>query len=123
MTSVKVPLRLLLVKNALAVGSDEDIGPAIVIVITHSHAHAERTARDAGLFGDIGKGSIAIVLIESVANGLVWLVEIAGARIDQVEIHPAVVVVIEESGAVSHGFWKMAMIGHSGFMNPMDAAG
>ncbi len=48
------------------------IGPAVVVVIAHRHAHAEIAARDAGFLRDIGEGAVAIVFIEGVADRLWW---------------------------------------------------
>ncbi len=63
----------------------------------------------AGLFGDIGECAVAIVLVQRIANGFGRLAEIAGAAVDQEDIHPAVVVIIEESaaGAQASGKYRL----------------
>ena len=42
MTSVKVPLPLLWYSVQLAVGGDEEVGKAVVVVVGDGAAHAER---------------------------------------------------------------------------------
>ena len=54
---------IVLVQNAFTVGGDKDIGPAIIIVITHRDAHAERASFNTSGCGDVGKCAIAIVFV------------------------------------------------------------
>ena len=61
---------VVVVKDGTAVGGDEDVGKAVVIVVADGHAHAESAARHARRFGHIREGAVAIVLVERVANGL-----------------------------------------------------
>ena len=62
-----------------------------------AHAHAElRAARDARLLGDVGERAVAVVLVERVLERRLRLVEVGRAAVDQEDVHPAVVVVVEE---------------------------
>ena len=75
------------------------------------------------LLGHVGEGAVAIVLVERVANRLRGLVEIARAAVHQVDVHPAVVVVIEEGAAGAHGLGQV-VLGRCGVVvNPANAAG
>ena len=65
--------------------------------------------RTPALFGHIGKCSVAIVFVERVANGLRRLEEIARTAVDQVDVHPAVVVVIEKGAPGSQGLGQIAI--------------
>ena len=49
---------------------------------------------------------LSIVAVERVAQRMRWVVEIALAAVDQINVHPAVVVIIEKSAARAAGFWQ-----------------
>ena len=49
-------------------------------------------------------------------------VEVSRAAVDQEHIHPAVVVVIDERDAGSHGLGQIAVVGHRIVVHPRDAA-
>ena len=70
MTSVNVPSRLFWYRDAFAVGGDEQIGPAVVVVIADGDAHPEASAGHTGFFRHIGEGAVAIVLVQRVAERL-----------------------------------------------------
>ena len=114
---------VVVIENRPAVGGDEEVGKAVVVVVADGHAHAEGPAGDAGLLGDVGERAVAIVLVERVADRLLGLVEIARAAVDQVDVHPAVVVVVEEGAARSHGL-RQVVFGRCGVVvDPANAAG
>src|SRR5580700_819986 len=48
--------------------SDEQVGPAVVIVVTDSHAHRPARIAHAGLVGNIGKSSIMVVVKQGAAS-------------------------------------------------------
>ena len=84
---------------------DIDIGPAVVIVVADGHAHPVALAGDAGFFGDIGEGAVAIVVEEAVPVFRRVLLERRNRRaVDEVDVQVAVVVVIEQRHAGHHGF-------------------
>src|SRR6185312_4665024 len=85
---------VVVIEDAVGVLGDVEVGEAVAVVVTDSNAHAVGVAWNAGLGGDIGKGSIAVVAIEGIAQRNGGLVEVAGAAIDEVDVHPAVVVVV-----------------------------
>ena len=78
---------------------DVQIRKAVAIVVANRHAHAVAAGRHAGLCGDVGEGAVTIVAIERVAQGRIRSEEIALAAVDQVDVHPPVVVVVEESAS------------------------
>ena len=61
---------VVVVENGPAVGGDEEVGEAVVIVVADRHAHAEGAAGHARLFGHIGERAVAIVLVERVAESV-----------------------------------------------------
>ena len=114
---------IIFVKSAAAVGGDENIGPAVVIIISHGHSHAEGGPAHTGFFGDVGESAITIVLVEGVTDGLSRFPEIAGAAVDQENVHPAVVVEIKKGAAGAESFRQIAAGRHRILVHPLNAAG
>ena len=81
----------------------KNVGPAIVVVVADGNAEAPAIVGDAGLLGDVGEGAVVVVVEErGVGRG-----DFAGERVvrrsvDEIDVEPAVVVVVEQadSGAV-----------------------
>ena len=79
--------------------SDEEIGEAVVIVIAGADALTPPGERDTGILSDVGERAVAIIVIE-VAGGFLALGEtFEGAAVDQENVGPAIVVVINHGGA------------------------
>ena len=95
------------VKNAAAILGDVQIGKTVAVVVTDSDTHTVAASGDAGFFGDVGESSIAVILIECVAQRRIGIEEIAFAAVDEINVHPAVVVVVEEGAARACGFRKI----------------
>src|SRR4051794_5044478 len=90
---------IIVVQNAAAILRDVEVRNAIAIIVTNGHAHSVATTRDARLFSDVGESSVAIIVIQCIAQRACWGIEVTWAAIDQVNVHPSVVVIIEESAA------------------------
>ena len=116
---------VVLVKDAFAVGSDEHVRPVVVVEIADGDAHAEVSAGDTGFFGDVGEGAVAIVFVKSIADGLGrWrLPKIAGAAVDEEDVHPSVVVEIEKGATGAERFGEVAARRDGIFVDPVDMAG
>jgi hypothetical protein len=77
---------------------DEDVGPAVVIIVADGNAHAVTGAGQPGLFGDVGERQVAVVVEQAVAELRAVLGEPGhGAAVDEVDIEQAVAVVIEQA--------------------------
>ena len=91
-------------ERVLAVVADEQIVPAVVVVVAHAAGLAPAGAREAGLQCDIGECAVAIVL-EEMAN---WLVAFGKAfeppAVDEENVDPVVLVVVEKGCAAARGF-------------------
>ena len=114
---------IVLVQDAAPVSGHQHVRPAVVVVIPNGDAHAEIRPGHAGLFRDVGKRAVAVVLVQGIAQRLGWLVKIAGAAVHQKDIHPAVVVVIQKGAARAQRFGQEAARRHRVFMHPGDAGG
>src|SRR5206468_2381850 len=106
----------------LAVRGDKEIWPAIVVVIAHRDAHAEGAARHSRLLRDVGKSSITVVLVECIAQRFGRVVEIGRAAIDQIEIHPAVVVVVQKRDTGTERLREEVLLRYGVLVDPSDAA-
>ena len=70
---------VVVIENGAAVAGDVEIGIAVVIEIADRNALAVVSfAADAGFFGDVGKSSVAVVVIERGAQRMRRLVDIGG---------------------------------------------
>src|SRR5690348_7340027 len=98
---------IIVIKNALTISGDENVGPAIVVVVTDGDPHPEGCTEDSGLLGDVGEGSVAIVFIEGVADGLSGLPEVARTAVHQKDVHPSVVIKIQKCTAWAERFRKV----------------
>ena len=85
----------------------QEIGPAVAIVISNGRTHPVPTAGDAGLCGDVCEGSVPVVLVKRVAQRGIWVKKITLPAVDQVNVHPAVVVIIDERTPGTHGFGQV----------------
>ncbi len=83
------------VEAVLAEVSDEEIFEAVVVVVAHADADGPSGIDEASLVCDIGEGAVAIVVVEAVAGAGGNAIEAAAAEDE--DIHPAIVVVVEET--------------------------
>ena len=86
-----------MVQNAATVGGDEQVRISIVVIVAYRYTHAEGGASgDPGLLRHISERAVSIVLVERVAQRCRGFIEIRWTTVHQVQIHPAVVVIIEK---------------------------
>src|ERR1700693_5982869 len=73
-----------------------NVGPSVVIVISHRHTKAPALIRNAGLGSNVSKGSVMIVVEEHRSwGGFFALQRKDRGSLEQVNIQPAVPVVIK----------------------------
>src|SRR5271156_6455859 len=96
---------IVVVESVLAVVSDEEVVVAIVVVVADAAGLSPAGADvEAGTFGDIGEGAVAIIF-EQTAMRLVALGETFEApAIHEKYVEPAIVVVVVEGQAAAGGF-------------------
>jgi len=89
---------------------DEQIGIAIVVVVTDATSLSPARAGQACLLRDVGESAVAIV-VKQVAGGVaIPLRRNKACSIHQKDIEPAIVVVIEQGEAASHLFQKKLLV-------------
>ena len=75
-----------------------------------------------GLVGDVGERAVAVVLVEGVLQRRLRREEVGRAAVDHEDVHPAVVVVVEERHARPHGLGQVSVGRHRVVVHPGDAA-
>ena len=89
----------------------EQVVPAVVVVVADADAGLPAGASQAGFFGDIGERSVAIVLVQMRGRSLARRpVGVEARAIGEIDVEPAVVVVIEEGQAAAFGFNDVALV-------------
>ncbi len=112
---------VVVIEDASTILSDVQIGKAVSIVVAHGYALAITTGGHASLLGYVRKGSIAIVSIQSIAQSRIRIEEITSPAVDQVNVHPTIVVVVEKSATCACGLWQILLRGFSRGVLPGDA--
>ena len=96
---------IVVIENVLAVVGDEEIVIAVVVVVADAAGLSPAGADvEAGTFGDIGEGAVAIVFEETAMRFLAFGKTLEAPAIDEEEIEPAVVVIVVEGEAAAGGF-------------------
>src|SRR6185437_16615264 len=82
----------------------------IVIKVAHGHAHAEAAALNAGFLRHIGKCAVVVIAIQAVP--IAWIIFVGGlavflprmnaCAVNEEQVGPAVVVVVDHGDAASH---------------------
>ena len=100
--------------------ADEEIGPAVVVVVPHGHAMAvsltPRDPGDAGFLGDVFKCAVAPVPKEPIAGGR-WCGSRAAGRVGErsslhaIDVEPAVAVEVDQAHSSRHRLGEQVLHG------------
>src|SRR5262249_19033381 len=118
----KSTVAVVAVEDALAILRDVEIGETVAVVVAHGNALPISASGDAGLLGHVRESTVAIVVVKRVTERRIRGVEVAGAAVDEVEVHPAIVIVVEERAAGAGGLGEIFLCGLAGRVFPRDAA-
>src|SRR4029453_2467609 len=113
---------IVVIQDAASVCRDEQVRIAVVVVVAGRDAHAECSAAHAGFVRDIGEGAIPVVLVEGILERPRGLIEIAGSAVPQVDVHPAVVVVVEKRAAWAERLGQESLRRSGVFVSPANTA-
>ncbi len=97
----------------MAVGGDVEVVEAVVVVVADAGSLAPGGQGEAGFGGDVGEGSV-VVVVEEVAGGGVFLRGRGGGEfgaVDEEDVGPAVAVVVEDGDAGAGGLDDVALAG------------
>ncbi len=98
----KGAVAVIAVEDVLAVIGDEEVFKTIVIVVTDANGGGPSSLYQTGIGRDIGERAVAPVLVEAIGRAFGRPIE--ARAVQHQNIHPAVVIVIEESATASRGF-------------------
>src|SRR5208283_711872 len=87
---------VVVIQDAPSILRDVEIRKAVSIVIASRNTLAVPASRDSGLFGNIGKGSVAIVSVQGIPQRWVRIKKVTLPAIHQINVHPPIAVVVEE---------------------------
>ena len=90
------------IERILSPVSDEQIFVAVVVVVADSHSGGPSRAEQTGFFRNVGERAIAVVAVKTVRRVRGCAAE--PAAIENENIHPAVVIVIDKSHAAAGCF-------------------
>src|SRR5262249_14630468 len=96
------------------------------VEIGRRRAHPEMShlpASDSGFVGHVGERAVAVVAIESVLDRSFRRKEVRRAAVDEVNVEPPIIVVIEEQPAAAAGFGQMTRLRTSIVVRPGYTAG
>ena len=110
---------IIVVKPVLPVVPHIDVGPAVVVVVGNAHAVAPTVVCHASLGSHIGEGSIMIVVKQrGVRRRFLAIQRIECGTVHQVDVEPAVVVIIDQANARSVGFEDELLLRHAHLVDP-----
>ena len=118
----KRAVTVIVIENVVTYLRDVEIGKAIAVIVTHGNSHAITAAGDPSFLSDISEAPIAIVAVERVTQRPRRIIEMTLAAVDQVDVHPTVVVEVEEVAAGSAGFRQMLFSRLACRVYPLNAA-
>ena len=101
-----------MVKKCATVAGHVNIGITIIIKISDRDAlTVVSLARESSLFSSVCKRAIAVVAIQDGTKRLGGLVNVGRSGLYEKEIHQAVLVVVDQTHAGSHGFEIILFLG------------
>src|ERR1700682_6240514 len=89
----KRSVSVIVIKDAAAVLGDVQVRKTVAVEIPDRDALSKDARSHTGFFRYVGERPVAIVLIQRVAQRGIGIVEIALAAVDQINVHPAIIVV------------------------------
>src|SRR5204863_8991742 len=90
------------IELVLAEIRDEQILEAIVVIIANANAGCPAGIAQAGFFSHIRKGSVAIIFIQTIGGPWRSAFDLGATKYE--DVHPAIIVVVEESTAAACRF-------------------
>jgi hypothetical protein len=102
---------------------DVDVFPAVIVVVADGHAVSPAAKIQPGLRRHIGERAVMIVVIEARRMALAGLVVLDRRAVNQKDVHPAVVVVVERSRAAALGFNDVKLFPAAAVQVKVDASG
>src|SRR5216683_3641306 len=95
-------IAIIAIENYTPEAGDKQIRPAIIVVLADHRTHGPTGITDARFVGDVGEGPIVIIVVERAASLLARQRHLHALRVSEVNIRPAVAIIVDKSNAPAH---------------------
>src|SRR5262249_39149586 len=95
---------------------------AIGVVVSDSNPHSVAPSENASPFSDVGEGPVAIVPIQRIPQRLRRREEIAWPAVNEINVHPAIAVVVEKRATRASRLRQIFFCGSASDMGEGDTA-
>ncbi len=120
----KCPIVIVVKEAVLSPVGDEDIGPAVVVIICDGYAEAPAIVGDAGLGRHVRKRSVMVVMKQrGMRRGLLAVERVEGRAVHDIDIEPSVVVIVDQPHARALCFHDVGFRGRAHFVGPFGQPG
>ena len=104
---------VVVIEDVLSVVGDVEIFPPVVVVIADADALAPAGVGEAGFLRDVGESAVVIVVVKMARGRFCGRGRVEACPVDNENVRPAVVVVIEDGDARSGGFDDVFLAVHA----------
>jgi|SRR5580658_85799 hypothetical protein len=95
---------VVVIEDVFSVVGDVEIFPAVVVVIPDANALAPAGVSETGFLRNVGEGAVVIVVVQMAGGCLCGKRRVEACPVDDENIWPPIVVVIEDGDTRSRGF-------------------
>ncbi len=85
--------------------ADEKVKLPVVVIVEPDGARTPARRGYSSFLCDIGEGTVTIVAVKGIPQWPWRIIEVRFPAVDEVNVHPAIIVKIQESTAGSAGLW------------------
>ena len=100
----KGAVAIIVIEDVPSIASHIEVHPTIAVVISGRGSHAKNAARHSSLIRYIRKRAVVVIVIERVLQRRLRRKKIRWATVDEINVHPTIVVVIKEEPATAARF-------------------
>ena len=105
----KCSVAVVVIKNIAAITCDIEIDPAIAVIIGSGDAHTKTGSSHSCFVGDVSESAVMIIMVEGVLQRGRRCKEIRWSTVDQINIHPTVVVIIQKGTTGADRFRQVSV--------------
>ncbi len=117
------PVAVVVIQNASSILRDIHVRETVAVVVAYCNALPVSLARNSRLFCDISESPVAIIAIHRVPQRGIRIIKVTFAAIDEVDVHPSVIIVVQKRAACTGGFRQVFLGRFPGRVYPSDPAG
>src|SRR5215813_1413159 len=107
----EAPLASIAIERVLSPICHEQIVKAVIIEIAHTSALTPTIPRQIGLFGNVGESPVLVVAVKMADRLLAILKTFERGPVDEKNIQPAVVIVVNQGDAAAGGLDDVFLLG------------